>query len=235
MTVVYMAPVGHDAGSWEWVEAASNGVRHQFPGFGRPRAVDQPTMAHLADEVAANHAGPLHLVGVSMGGMVALHAALRHPQRVRSLLVACTGASAAPDVMRARAEAAEKGGMEAVLAPTLERWFTRDALAQPDHPGVEYARRTLLALDPLAFADGWRTIATHDARPRLRELTMPVTAVAGAHDAASPSARSAEIAELTPNGRLVVVDNAPHMIHLECPGKFSAVIREHLSSAGVDA
>jgi pimeloyl-ACP methyl ester carboxylesterase len=233
VTVVFMAPIGSDADSWERVHAAAAAVKHQFPGFGRPRAATQPTMASLADEVAASHAGPLDLIGISMGGMVGQHVALRHPDRVRSLMVACTGAGVDPEVMERRAEAAESGGMAAVLDSTLERWFTPDALAQrPEHPGVAYARRTLLALDPHSFADGWRAIATHDVRARLPELTPPVTALAGARDSASPLQRSEEIAQRAQNGRLVVVEGAPHMIHLECPEQLSAAVEEHLGWAG---
>jgi 3-oxoadipate enol-lactonase len=228
-----MAPIGNDAGAWEWVSAAASAVRHQFPGFGRPRAATPPAMASLADEVAASYDGPLDVIGVSMGGMVGQHLALRHPERVRSLMVACTGAAVDSAMMLDRAAAVEEGGMAAVLPSTLERWFTADALtAQPEHPGVAYVRRTLLALDPAAFADGWRAIAGHNARPRLGELAMPVTAVAGSLDAASPRERSVEIAERVRNGRLVDVDRAPHMIHLECPERFSAVIEEHLEWAG---
>ncbi|MGB0094922.1 MAG: alpha/beta fold hydrolase [Solirubrobacteraceae bacterium] len=234
MTVVFMAPIGNDAASWERVDVAATAAKHQFPGFGRPRAETQPTMASLADEVAASHPGPLHLIGVSMGGMVGQHVALRHPDRVRSLMVACTGAGVDPALMRERAAAAEEGGMEAVLDSTLERWFTPEALdRRPEHAGVAYARTTLAALDPLCFADGWRAIATHDARPRLPELRLPVTALAGTRDAASPRQRSEEIAELTQHGRLVLVPDAPHMVHLECPGALSTAIREHLRWAGM--
>jgi 3-oxoadipate enol-lactonase len=232
VSVVFMAPIGNDARAWERVSAAASAVRHQFPGFGRPRAPTPPTMASLADEVAASYDGPLDLIGVSMGGMVGQHVALRHPERVRSLMVACTGAAVDSAMMLERAAAAEEGGMAAVLPSTLERWFTADALAaEPEDPGVTYVRRTLLALDPAAFADGWRAIADHNARPRLGELSMPVTAVAGSLDAASPRARSAEIAERVRNGRVVDVDGAPHMIHLECPERFSAVVEEHLQWA----
>jgi pimeloyl-ACP methyl ester carboxylesterase len=235
VTVVFMAPIGNDARSWRRVAAANDGVKHQFPGFGRPRASTQPTMASLADEVAASYSGPLDLIGVSMGGMVGQHVALRHPERVRSLLVACTGASADPVVMEGRAVAAENDGMEAVLDSTLERWFTTEALTQTgEHPGVAYARRTLSELDPRSFADGWRAIATHDAAARLAELGAPVTAIAGSRDRASPLERSREIAERAPNGRLVVVEGAPHMIHLECPEAFSNAIRDHLGWAGED-
>lgn len=227
-----MAPIGNDAGAWERVAAAAGAVKHQFPGFGRPRADAQPTMASLADEVASVNDGDLDLIGVSMGGMVGQHVALRHPERVRSLMVACTGAAVDPQTMQERAAAVEQGGMAAVLDSTLERWFTPAALAQqPEHPGVAYVRRTLGALDPGCFADGWRTIAGHDARARLGELRMPVSAVAGTLDAASPRARSEEIAERVQNGRLVVAEGAPHMIHLECPEQFSAIVEEHLGWA----
>lgn len=230
-----MAPIGSDARSWDWVAAASApaAAKHHFPGFGRPRAETQPTMASLADEVAASYPGPLHLIGISMGGMVGQHVAIRHPDRAASLMVACTGAAADPELMATRAAAAEKGGMAAVLDSTLERWFTPAALAQrPEHQGVAYARRMLLALDPRCFADGWRAIATHDARARLPELALPVTALAGSADTASPSRRSEEIAEKVQNGRLVIAEGAPHMIHLECPQQFSALVAEHLAWAG---
>ena len=121
--------------------------------------------------------------------------------------------------MTQRAAEAERGGMAAVLESTLERWFTPAARAElPEHPGVAYARRTLLALEPACFADGWRAIAGHDIRERLGEIGVPTTALAGAADSASPLARTREIAEAVAGARLVVLDG-PHMMHLERPGR----------------
>ena len=73
MTLVLLAPVGLDAGTWELCDLPAGDVaRHELPGFGaRARAARTPTMASLADEVAGAHDGPLDLVGVSMGGVVA--------------------------------------------------------------------------------------------------------------------------------------------------------------------
>ncbi|HEY7793879.1 MAG TPA: alpha/beta fold hydrolase, partial [Gaiellaceae bacterium] len=80
-TLVLLAPIGLDAGSWADVDLADLApVCHELPGFGaRPRAPEQPTMASLADEVVACYEGPLVLVGVSMGSMVAQNVAVRHP------------------------------------------------------------------------------------------------------------------------------------------------------------
>ena len=186
-------------------------------------------MASLADEVASISDEPLDLVGISMGGMVAEHVAIQHPHRVRSLLVACTGAFVNPAVMQERAEAAERRGMEGVVDETLERWFTAAALeAQPPHSGVELARRTLLALDRHAFADGWRAIAGHDARGRLALISAPVTCVAASDDPVGTPERVKEMADGIRGSSMVVIPG-PHMIHLERPAEFGAVVADHLA------
>ena len=117
MTLVLLTPIGLDAGCWEELSLPGGDiVRHVFPGSGdRPRAATRPTMASLADEVAASNDDPLDVAGCSLGGMVALNVAVRHPDRVRSPFVACTGASADPKVMEQRAVDAETLGIAGVL------------------------------------------------------------------------------------------------------------------------
>jgi 3-oxoadipate enol-lactonase len=235
MTLVLLHPVGLDSGCWDLAasQLPADAVRHELPGFGaRPRRTPVATVQDLADDVAESCPGMLDVVGVSFGGMVGQHLAVRHPDRVRSLLVACTGASTNAEAMLGRAAAVEHGGMEGVLQSTLDRWFTAAALAaRPEHPGVAYARRTLAALDPAAFADGWRTIAGHDALDGLRGVTARVTALAGAHDVSAPVERVRQVADLVPGARLIVLD-APHMVHLERPQEFAAAVREHLDWGG---
>lgn len=235
MPLILLTPIGLDRRVWEFGDLLGypSAVAHEFPGFGsRPRARVRPTMATLADEVAASYDGPLDLVGVSMGGMVAQHLCIRHPGRVRSAVIACTGANVDPDVMRARGEAALAGGMVGILASTLARWFTASALTrQPEHPGVRYARETLRQLDPRSFADGWSAIATHDARAGLRHLRARVTVIAGLQDPVAPLARCAEIANLVPNAQLISAPG-PHMLPLEHGQPFSSTVRRHLVELG---
>ena len=230
-TLVLLTPVGLDADCWEQVELpAVPTVRHEFPGFGaRPRAAEPPTMQSLADEIVGSTTGPLDLVGVSMGSMVAQNLAVRHPDRVRSLVVACTGAAVDSEAMRRRADEVEARGMTGVLDETLRRWFTVDALAlTPEHPGVTYARRTLLALDAGSFADGWRAIATHDIRSHLAEIDVPTTCIVGLSDPVGTRERLEEVATGVRDGRLVELEG-PHMLHLEQPAAFSHAVREHLA------
>ena len=190
-------------------------------------------MASLADEVAQSYDGPIDVAGCSLGAMVAMHLAIRHPDRVRSLFAACTGPSADPDVMEQRAADAERLGMAGVLEVTLERWFTAAALAQrPEHPGVTYARERLLALDPHAFADGWRAIGGHDARAQLGHVTATTTVVAGTADAAASVERVKGISDRVPGARLVILDG-PHMMLLEQPVAFGGALADHLERVAV--
>jgi pimeloyl-ACP methyl ester carboxylesterase len=130
--------------------------------------------------------------------------------------------------MLQRAADAEAVGMVGVLDETLRRWFTPEALAQPDHPGVTYARATLLALDPGTFAAAWRAIADHDVRDRLEQIEARTTVVGGSADAAAPPERIAELAGAIPGARSVIVDG-PHMLQLEQPGELGRCVADHLA------
>jgi 3-oxoadipate enol-lactonase len=230
MTMILLPPVGLDDGCWDWLDLPGVAtIKHVYPGLGaRPRGGFDLTLDNLADEVVTLADGPLDLVGVSMGAMVAQHAAIRHPGRIRSLVLACSGASASPARSMEQVGTVERGGMAAVLDSTLRRWFRPQTLARsPAHPGVAYVTATLLALDPRSFADSWRAIADHDVLDQLHAVTVPVTCIAGREDSAAPVDRMRLLADGLPDGRLVVLDGA-HMIALENPRDFSRELAGHL-------
>lgn len=230
--LVLLHPVGSNGASFAFLgldaakagvpvvtpDMLGHGIRNRWPGM---------TLADVAADVAGQVPGPFHVAGFSFGGMVALALALRYPQRVRSLLVACAPAKVDPDVILARAEAAEAGGMAAVVPSTLERWFTPAALADPRNAAVNFSRTTLLALDPYAFADGWRAIAGHDVTGRLGDLQLPVTALAGRADVSAPPAQVRQISDGVAGAHYVEVDG-PHMAYLENPTAVAAEIIAHL-------
>ena len=233
MTVLLLSPVGLDGRCWDGVDLDGRKVvRHDFPGFGgRARDQDGVTAAAWADDIAGAVEGKLDVVGVSLGGMVAQHFALQYPEHVNSLFLACTGVRGRPGAAETNINAAEKLGMPGLVGPTLGRWFTAKALGQqPVSPAVDYARRTLLALDPAAYADGWRVIATHDLTGKLGALTCPVTCAAADEDVAAPRTRVQELARSIPGARFTVIDG-PHMAHLEQPAAFSRALSDHLNWA----
>ncbi len=228
-TTVLLHPIGLDARCWRFVDLP-NALALDFPGHG-----DWPMWQHvgllsLADYVCGRVEGRFHLVGLSLGGMVAQHVALRHPDRLASLLVACASAAASREVLIGRAQDVERFGLDGVADDYLERWFTPEALAVPDHPGVAYARSTLTATRPDVVAAYWRAMAEHDAVAALGRLAVPTTVVAGARDTSAPVQRMRDLAGRIPGARLIIVDG-PHMLPLETPDRLRAAIVEHVEYA----
>jgi 3-oxoadipate enol-lactonase len=229
MSLLLLTPIGLDAGCRRLL-GIGDAVTPLYPGHGaNPLASDPHSLADIADAVAEGLTRPVDVVGISMGGMVAQHLALRHPERVSSLLLACTTASADRRAALERAEAAETAGMRSLTPSTLKRWFSPEALtASPDHPGVEYARRTLLALSPRAFADAWRAIACHNVLDALSHIPAPVTCLAAdADESCTPSTMKALHTGL-PHSRFALVPGT-HMLPLERPRLFASALQDHLA------
>ncbi|MDG4798361.1 alpha/beta fold hydrolase [Micromonospora sp. WMMD1082] len=227
MTLVLLHPVGLDAHCWQFMDLPEPTALDLLGHGGR---TDRPgtSLAEMADDVAARVAGPIDAVGLSMGGAVGMHLALRHPDRVRSLVLACTSAATRAEVMAERAAAVLADGMVGVTESILARWFTPAAVAAPDHPGVGYARRRLLADRAEDFAAGWRALGGHDVRAELPSIGCPVTVVAGTEDQSSSLDGLRGIAERLPVSRFVAL-RGPHMLQLEEPAALSALVREHLT------
>jgi pimeloyl-ACP methyl ester carboxylesterase len=231
MTTVFLHPVGLDHEFWQFT--GLEGSMPDYPGHGgRPLPpLDEYTLATVADEIVRDHEGPLDVVGVSMGSAVAQYIGVRHPDRVRSMMLCCsslggTVASAAEVLRDDRADDTLRLGMAGMMDSTLTRWFTEAALADPDHPGVAYARARLLADDPQAIAATWLTLRRSAVRDSLPALRMPVTVLGGRDDRAATPERVLALFGEIPTARLEIV-NGPHMLPLEQPAAFAAAVRRH--------
>jgi pimeloyl-ACP methyl ester carboxylesterase len=235
-TLVLLNALGSDAAAWQF-SGLAGGHPVSYPGHGtRPR---QPGWTHegVADEVAAAFDGPFDLVGVALGGLIVLQILVRHPDRIRSAVIACGGsvrdAHTRIDALRkvavGRGEAAAAGGMAAVAEETLARWFTPAAVAAR-HPGVEYARRTLAAMDPGAWSDVWLSLVNslYVSAEDAAAIGAPVSLVAGTEDRSSGLGGVSRLHELIPTSRMEIV-NGPHMMHLEEPAKFRAAVERHFA------
>lgn len=235
-TLVLLNSIGGDDGSWQFL-GVDGAVPVDYPGHGRrPR---QPGWTHedLADEVAATLDGPLDLLGMAVGGLVALQILVRHPDRVRSAILACggdvRGTQARTDALRtaatARGRAALEGGMPAVVDDTLARWFTPFAV-RTNNLGVEYARKTLSGMDPESWNDIWLSIAnaTLVSSEQAKVIRQPVTILGGMQDRSTTLEGRARLHQLIPRSRYEIVAG-PHMMHLERPENLRTTIERHFA------
>jgi 3-oxoadipate enol-lactonase len=196
-----------------------------LPGHGeRGRLCDGFDLDEAADEIVGWAHGPVDVVGALIGGSIALHFALNHPRKTRSLLVACTGAQADRKLMRARADRVMAEGV--LMEETLSRWFDPEDLVGAGRTGVAYARECFASIDRSTVAGYWRALGGHDVVDRLAEITVPTTWVVGSRDVVHPPDEIAAIIDRLPCGRMVVID-APHMAPLAAPESFSMAVQEH--------
>ncbi len=208
-------------------------------GHGRTPLPPGPlTTAAMADAVAALldrlATGPAVVVGLSMGGGVAQVLALRRPDLVRALVLVSTSSefpAATRERFTARAERAEREGMAAILDSTVPRWFTPEFAAA--HPAeVARTERTVLANDPAAFAAASRANAERDWSSRLGEIRCPVLFVGGDRDPADAARAAATFRAHLPDLRIEIVAGASHLVPVEAPERFAALLLAFLDEIG---
>ena len=190
----------------------------------------------LADALAAlcdAHALPrIHLLGHSIGGMVAQAFARRHPGRVASLVLSASSAgfgqaSAAwkADFLRQREEPLARHATFAEAAPALLERFCAPCIA----PGMRaLAVHAASSIEKQAYLDAMRLLLTFDGAADLGRLARPVLLVAGGDDQQAPLKAQQRLLERLSQGRLVVLDGLNHMANLEAPPRFNACIEDFL-------
>ena len=165
-------------------------------------------------------------VGFSLGGAVALWTALSLPDRVAGLVLANTSAwmgPEAPERFMARAAAVEAKGVEVLIQPALERWFTAGFLAARPDIGEHYAA-LLRQNDAYGYAAACRALATFDVRARLGEIRCPTLVLVGDHDQATPPEMATLMATKIPGASLGILASSGHLSTEECAERFN----EHL-------
>jgi pimeloyl-ACP methyl ester carboxylesterase len=233
LTTVFLHPLGLDSKCWDLLNL-EDCVLLDLAGHGsRSNQVTGPRIEELSKDVfeqinSINGSEVFDFVGLSLGAAVAMNFALEHPERVRSMVLACTSAKANTQVMEDRAKSVEALGLPGVLESTLERWFTPEILALGSHSGVSYARKTLLKNSVENFARSWRILGSHNVLDNLSEIQCPVTVVAGKKDMASSFDGLKEISEKLPLAEFVVA-GGPHMLQLETPIEFHKIVKDHLT------
>jgi len=231
--VVLLHPAGLELSYWDRQIAAlcpeHDTVAFDLPGHGRTPGrpedwtLDAATGA-VVETIEALGVDTIHLVGLSLGGILAQACALTRPSLVRSLTLVDTAASfpeAGRTAMRERADAAREGGMAAVVASLLDHWFMpQTAERRPDL--IDRAVKTLLADDPLVHAAMWEMIASVELLEDLPQIACPTLVLVGEFDATSPVAAAQAMRDAIPGARMQVVARAAHMSPLEEPDAINA-------------
>ncbi|MCR3721708.1 MULTISPECIES: alpha/beta fold hydrolase [Prauserella salsuginis group] len=234
--VVLLHGVGLDHTMWRRVAGplSASAQRVHTPdllGHGTASdADDGTTLADLAAPITGlvgSLPSPAHLVGFSLGALVATRVALDRPDEVASLTLVSGVADRRPEERAAvdRRLAAAESDLAATFDAAIDRWFSpRWRRAEPRLAAE--TRAVLAANRPASYLACYRIFAEADAEvwPELPDLVPPVLAITGADDPGSTPRMSAAVASRVPNGRSATVPGARHLLPLERPDMVTAAV-----------
>lgn len=236
--LVFSNSLGANVAMWQPQVDALAGpyrvIRYDTRGHG---GTDVPAAAYafpqLVDDVVALldalELDQVHFVGLSMGGMTALGLALTHADRLRTITAANCVARVAPashGMWDDRARIAREQGLEPLVAPTLERWFTEGTLRER---AAELAWvGPMIAATPVAgYVAACGALKTLDYLDDLGRITVPTLFFAGTHDLGAPLAAMQDMHARVRGSQLVELD-AAHLSNLERPREFTAALAAFL-------
>jgi aminoacrylate hydrolase len=227
-----------------WISRRHRVILFDNRGTGSsPPVRSRLTMSSLAedalgvlDEAGADTA---HVIGASMGGMIAQHIALDHRARVRSLVLACTtpgGRSGAPPwrMLAVSALRPVLGSRRTfpLVAPVLYARRTRES--RPARLREDLERRMADNTSAVTVYAQMAAISGHDTRGRLGELAgLDTLVVHGLEDALIPPDRARELAELIPGARRELLPYCGHILATDAEEPTATAILEHLERSAV--
>jgi pimeloyl-ACP methyl ester carboxylesterase len=235
-TVVLLHGAGFDHTIWalhsRWFAHHGFGVlAPDLPGHGRSSGAPLTAIADMADWIAAlldaAGAAKAKLVGHSMGSLIALETAARHPAKVSALSLIGTAATmtVGPDLLKA-AEANDQAAIDMVsiwglgfqaelggsLAPGLWMHTGAQRVLEKCRPGV-------------LFNDLSACNAFQGALAAAAQIAVPVTLILGERDMMTPAKAGKTLAAALPNSRTVVLPGAGHMMMVERPDELLAALQ----------
>jgi 3-oxoadipate enol-lactonase len=215
-------------------------VAWDAPGYAD--SADPPANFSMADfaESAAGLLAALgwrraHIVGHSFGGVIAQVLYQRHPESVRSLVLADTnaGSGTLPEPERSERIRRRLSDLE-TLNPRDMAERRAPNLVPPDAPAglLQELIDVMAQIRPAGYAAAALAMGTADTRDQLARIDVPTLVLHGERDAVIPASTGTELAAAIPGARLVIIPGAGHASNQQTPGSYNQAIRDFVEAIG---
>lgn len=214
---------------WQALGERYRMLRYDSRGHGHTEAPPGPYSLSMlaADAVALLDAldiDRVHWVGLSMGGMIGQQLALDHAGRLLSLTLADTSSRVPPEAASAwdeRAALALADGMQPLVEPTIERWFT-PAFCAGEAAQVEAVREMIRHTPPAGYAGCCQAIKALALTDALAAIRLPTLVMVGEADEGTPPAAAEVIAAQITGAELEILPVARHLANIEAASAFNS-------------
>ena len=241
--VLLLHGLGVNASSWTLqfdplIKAGLRPLAPDLSGFGESRYdghgwTIKRMAAALAALLDALGTGPVYLVGLSLGGLVAQQLVFDHPRLVKKLLLASSFAALRPEhssgwfyLLRRVLLVVFKG------IPEQAAFVAARLFPQPEQ---EALRRLfveqIIQADPRAYRAAMLAIALFDSRRRLARIRVPALVISGANDGTASPFMQKTLAQGIPNARQIIIAGAGHAVIVDHPEEFNQAMMEFLLSS----
>jgi pimeloyl-ACP methyl ester carboxylesterase len=215
-------------------------IAWDMPGYGGSECLPHMTFDTLSEALGAllDHLDlpRAHLVGHSMGGMVAQTFALNHPERIDKLVLAQTsarfgkpGSDWQRDFLAARLKPLDEGKSPADFARVLIGSMFADPNKQVE---VDKAVATMSALPTAVYRQALNALVRFDCQEALSEIRCPTLCLAADDDETAPARVMEKMAAAIPQARFVCLPHSGHLAYVETADGFSAALTGFLADEG---
>jgi 3-oxoadipate enol-lactonase len=237
--VMLIHGVGADGTSWDQIapDLATDFrvLRLDLRGHGRSGHIEGPLtlddfVRDVVDVLDASQVPTAHIVGFSLGGMIAQGLGLRHADRVRRLVLlsAVAGRTAEErERVQSRLTILREQGIGAITGAAQDRWFTAPFIAaNPDL--VEHRMRQLRENHAPSYAAAYTVFSTSDLGEQLHAIRAPTLIATGEHDIGSNTRMARFMHDQIPGSRIEILPGLRHSILVEAPDLVTRLVRDFL-------
>jgi len=245
--VLLIQGLGADSRGWllqrPAIGSRYRGIVFDNRGVGRS---GKPVGSYDLEQMAADAVSVLdaagiesaHVIGASMGGVIAQIMAVRYPERVRSLVLACTACRHLGwrrELLEEWAAVAQARGMRSFASENM-RWLVGPRALRRFWPAFGVLTPLAISAPAHSFVSQVNAILDMDdsVRDLLHTIEVPTLVLVGSQDILTPQADAEEIAELIPDSELAIVQGAAHGFMVEAFGAFNRLVMEFLERVSAE-